>query len=940
MVVMCRRVAPLLLVLATVAALVVTAGPPAARAAAQVLPPGFVLRDIATGLRPPTGADPGDLVTDFAYLPDESLLVIGKYGKVMWVPREGTPRELADLPTNGAGDLGLTGLAVAPDYATSRAVYTVRAVPDTGPDSGPNGVLRLSRWTVDPDGDGAPAALSGEQVVFQTSADFTVHGITGLVAAADGTVWTSIGDAADYRNVDRRALRAQDPDDPHGKLLHLRPDGTGVPTNPYYSASAPRAARSLVYASGFRSPFRFSLEPGTGRPILGEVGAARWEEVDLIAPGNNYGWPCWEADTQMAGYRDLPECAGSTTASPLWAYPHVGSSSVTGGVVYTGTSYPAQYRGRYFYGDYVHHAIWSLGYDAQGRLTTPPEQNGFGTGLGAPVKFATAPTGGDIVFADIGGARLRRLVYAPGNEPPDAVVTSTADPATRTVTFDASDTADPNGDVPTYQWDFGDGATAEGVRVSHTYAPDQDSFAVTLTATDPQGAAGTARTTVYPGNHPPDLSLQAPDPDRTFAVGDVVAADATATDAEDGPLQVRWAAVIVHCADVTSCHQHPGEQQQGGQFRLTFEGHPGDSRLEITAIASDSRGATTTQTFVVHPKQRRVTIESPAAAGFTIGDEQTSSGLFTVGTPLTIIAPAAALDGVASFARWADGGTDRVRELTLPDADQTIGVEYRTPIDRRYAADAALRAALGEPVDVEQGDAKVRWRAYAGGRMYWSAVTDAHAMRGGILARYLAFGGHLRLGLPVTDEKVGAGGRGRYSLLYGYQALYWYPGSRPHLITGQIYKRYKAVGAERSVLGYPTSDAAVSTTSGYAHFQRGSIYWTPRTGAHLVVGGIRARWSRTGGLRGLGYPTTDERPTGNHRGRYNHFQRGSIFWSRATGAWAVSGTIRARWARLGWERSFLGFPTSNRYRIRGGYRQRFQHGYIDVVRGRVLVRRY
>jgi glucose/arabinose dehydrogenase len=408
-------------VLVTLLGLVTTAGRPA-QAAERVLQPGFVLRDIPTGMRPTTGSDPGDLLTDFAYLPDESVLAVGKYGKVTWAPRTGAPREIARPPTNATGDLGFTGIAIAPDYATSHTVYTARTVADTGPGSGAQGVARLSKWTVTLDGLGQPNGLTGEQTILQTAQNSTVHGITGLVAAADGTLWVSIGDAAAYGTVDRLALRAQNPADPHGKLLHLTPGGEGVPTNPYYSASAPRAVRSMVYALGFRSPFRFSLEPGTGRVVLGDVGAGRTEEVDLIAPGNNYGWPCWEGTVRMPGYQDLPECAGVTTAPPLWSYPHVGGGSITGGVHYTGTSYPAQYRGRYFFGDYVHRTLWSMAYDATGKLTTPPEQNGFGTEIGYPVKFATTPRGGDIVYADIRAGVLRQLVYAPGNQPPTAKV--------------------------------------------------------------------------------------------------------------------------------------------------------------------------------------------------------------------------------------------------------------------------------------------------------------------------------------------------------------------------------------------------------------------------------------------------------------------------------------------------------------------------------------
>ncbi|HEX2131192.1 MAG TPA: PQQ-dependent sugar dehydrogenase [Actinophytocola sp.] len=931
----------LALVLAVVASLavVVQTAPPAA--AAPALPADFVLRDIETGLRPPNGADPGDMLTDFAYLPDESILVTGKYGKVMWLPRAGTPRQVAAIPTHGAGDLGLTGLAVAPDYATSHTVYTVRAVPASGPGSGDNGVLRLSRWTVTTAADGTPTGLADETTLVQMPANSYVHGISGLVAAPDGTVWVSVGDNADFRTTDRLALRALDPDDPHGKLLHVTRDGAGVPTNPYYDPARPKATRSLVYASGFRSPFRVSLEPGTGRPILGDVGNGRHEEIDLVAPGNSYGWPCWEGLTRTPGFRDMPECAGVATASPLYSYPHVGGSSVTGGVVYTGESYPERYRGRYFFGDYTDKMIWTLGYDARGQVTTPPEQNGFGSGIGAPVKFASVPTGGDIVYADISSAKLRRIVYSPGNAPPAPVIRSTVDPATRTVTFDASETTDPNGDEPTYTWDFGDGATGTGETVTHTYPADRESAEVTLTARDPAGATGTATATVYPGNHAPALTLRAPDPAQRFAVGDVVAAEASATDTEDGPVDIRWSTVVIHCAAVADCHLHPGAQQEGPAYRLTFEGHPGDSRIEVTAIATDSRGATTTETFTVHPKQRRVTIQSNAAAAFTIGDEETASGLFTVGTPLTIIAPATALDGVATFDRWGDGSTERVRQLTLPDADQVLEVGYLTPIDRRYAGEEALRALLGAPTDAEQGDPTVRWRPYERGRLYWSPSTGVHALNGAILTKYLGLGGHLSLGLPTTDETAGADG-GRYNLLSRNQGIYWHPRAGSHFVVGAIHTRYRQMGADESVLGYPTTDEGGAPNGRFNHFQRGSIYYTPAHGAHEIFGAILGRWNRLGGAPGIGFPISNELRTSVGGGTYQNFQYGAIYWSADTGAWELIGAIRARWNALGRERSYLGFPTSGEFGIPGGRRSNFQHGYItyDAATGRVTDRRY
>ena len=190
-----RRQVVLFAVLAMVVGLVATGATPSARAAERALPPDFVLRDIPTGMRAASGADPGDLLTDFVYLPDESVLAAGKFGKVTWTPRGGEPREIAMLPTNATGDLGLAGIAAAADYATSRIVYTARAVRDTGSGSGANGVLRLSRWTMTVDGLGQPSGMTNEQTLLQTSADSSVHGITGLVAAPDRTIWVSLGDS-------------------------------------------------------------------------------------------------------------------------------------------------------------------------------------------------------------------------------------------------------------------------------------------------------------------------------------------------------------------------------------------------------------------------------------------------------------------------------------------------------------------------------------------------------------------------------------------------------------------------------------------------------------------------------------------------------------------------------------------------------------------------
>ena len=96
----------------------------------------------------------------------------------------------------------------------------------------------------------------------------------------------------------RRPLDAQDVDSPRGKIFHIDADGNGLSSNPFWNGD-PTAWRSKVFAYGFRNPFRFSIQPGTGvngvRTLyIGDVGWNTREEIDVSTGGENFGWPCWE----------------------------------------------------------------------------------------------------------------------------------------------------------------------------------------------------------------------------------------------------------------------------------------------------------------------------------------------------------------------------------------------------------------------------------------------------------------------------------------------------------------------------------------------------------------------------------------------------------------------------------------------------------------------
>ena len=155
------------------------------------------------------------------------------------------------------------------------------------------------------------------------------HGMGSLVFAEDGTLLASGGDAGSFQAADFGssehtyfeqalqdgiirekdnigAFRSQLIDNLAGKIIRIDPEtGEGIPSNPFYDAANPASPKSKVWSLGFRNPFRFIIEPGSGshNPLVGEpgnlyvgdVGSGWWEELNVVQEGGqNFGWPLYE----------------------------------------------------------------------------------------------------------------------------------------------------------------------------------------------------------------------------------------------------------------------------------------------------------------------------------------------------------------------------------------------------------------------------------------------------------------------------------------------------------------------------------------------------------------------------------------------------------------------------------------------------------------------
>lgn len=187
------------------------------------------------------------------------------------------------------------------------------------------------------------------------------------------------------------------------------------------------------------------------------------------------------------------------------------------------------------------------------------------------------------------------------------------------------------------------------------------------------------------------------------------------------------------------------------------------------------------------------------------------------------------------------------------------------------------------------------------------------------------------LGTATSGEVYGLKNGGGYQT-YQRGAIIWSPATGAHISRGGIRAMWAATGYENGRLGYPTTDEVGGLKDGgvYQMYQGGAIFWSPATGAHISVGGIRAMWAATGYENGrLGYPTSNEIGGLKNGGVYQNYQRGAIIWSPATGAHVSIGGIRNAWLATGGVNGRLGYPTSNEYSAGTGVTvQTYQGGRI------------
>jgi glucose/arabinose dehydrogenase len=361
---------------------------------------------MASGLTSPTA---------FAFTPDGRAFIAEKNGIVRVFKGGqvlGTP--LVDMrdQVNAYWDRGLIGIAVHPQFATNGYVYLLHAFENNAADPQGRKVSRLTRLTVS----GDTAARSTQTTILDNiPSEWYGHSIGNVKFASDGSIFLTAGDAATWNQVTDDALRAQSVDSLAGKVIRISQSGAGLPDNPYWDGNA-ASVRSKVWARGLRNGFRFNLQPGTDIPYVGDVGWSSWEEIDVATKGANFGWPCYEGNARQAGYEPRATCqslyaqGAAAVKAPLQTWANAGGAAATGGAFYSGTTWPAQYRGMFFYADYV--KSW-----LRATATTGGTPVSFATNAGGPVAMEAGPDS-NLWYLAIATGQLRQLRYGAAPPPP------------------------------------------------------------------------------------------------------------------------------------------------------------------------------------------------------------------------------------------------------------------------------------------------------------------------------------------------------------------------------------------------------------------------------------------------------------------------------------------------------------------------------------------
>ena len=230
----------------------------------------YQVETVARGLNHPWG---------LAFLPDGRMLVTERPGRLRLIARSAVSPPIAGMPKVVTGDaqLGLYGLALSPGYARDHTIFFAYSEPAPG-----GSRLAVARARLDEAA--GKASLADLKVIFRAEPVRSGGANIGgrVVFAPDGTLFVTVGDRFESMDLAQRL------DNDLGKVVRIAADGSIPKDNPFVGRAG---ARPEIYSYGERNGEAAAINPADHKLWVVEHGARGGDEVNVIAPGKNYGWP-------------------------------------------------------------------------------------------------------------------------------------------------------------------------------------------------------------------------------------------------------------------------------------------------------------------------------------------------------------------------------------------------------------------------------------------------------------------------------------------------------------------------------------------------------------------------------------------------------------------------------------------------------------------------
>ncbi len=298
------------------------------------------------------------------------IYIVDKNGKKLKTPFLDISNELV-TPTPDYDERGLLGLAFHPDYEDNGRFFVWYNAPlsPTGP-AGWNNTIHLSQFTVSKDNPNV-ADPASEKILMTIDHPYANHNSGHIAFGPDGYLYMPLGDGGNANDVGLGHTQpqgnGQDLTNILGKVMRIDVDHTSagkayaIPKdNPY--ADGANGAQPEIYANGFRNPYHISFDAeGDHALYASDAGQDRFEEIDKVVNGGNYGWNikearhCFDKNSPSNPPASCPDTGvnGTTLVDPVLEYNHteIVGSVVIGGYVYRGKKIPAL-QGQYVFGDY------------------------------------------------------------------------------------------------------------------------------------------------------------------------------------------------------------------------------------------------------------------------------------------------------------------------------------------------------------------------------------------------------------------------------------------------------------------------------------------------------------------------------------------------------------------------------------------------------------